>query len=125
MAKTMSYFATLVLILVAIQVCNVTSDQCEDQREALIGDCTMFVIKGSYATPFPPSQQCCTTIQKSDWTCPCKLVDSELRKYISMEKVIALNKFCGRPLSLVANVEITSFQCPALLHLHRKWRKSA
>ncbi|XP_020090342.1 putative lipid-transfer protein DIR1 [Ananas comosus] len=98
MAKTVSYFATLVLILVAIQVCDVTSDQCEDQREALIGDCTMFVIKGSYATPFPPSQQCCTTIQKSDWTCPCKLVNSELRKYISMEKVIALNKFCGRPL---------------------------
>ncbi|KDP43358.1 hypothetical protein JCGZ_25463 [Jatropha curcas] len=70
------------------------SDNCDDNKVREVGAQCFKYIKIS-GPKIPPSKGCCNVLKNADMGCICKHVTPELKKMISMEKVVYVAQTCG------------------------------
>ncbi|KAF8398308.1 hypothetical protein HHK36_017235 [Tetracentron sinense] len=86
--------AVLVIAGIVISGGQVSAQSCQGDIQGLISQCAQYVGKSGPKTP--PSQGCCTVVQKADVPCVCKSITKEVEQIISMEKVVYVAQYCGK-----------------------------
>lgn len=75
----------------------IADDGCIGSIPKLAFLCQRFVLKNG--PQIDPSAQCCEVIKNADIPCICSHIPKGLENVYSMEKVVYVAKFCGRPLT--------------------------
>jgi hypothetical protein len=92
MAKLLSLF--LILAFAIAMSIEDTQAACDDNLPALIMECQQYVMPPKKPL-IPPSNSCCSAVQKADIPCLCSKVTKKIEEIVSMEKVVYVSKKCG------------------------------
>ncbi|OVA01513.1 Bifunctional inhibitor/plant lipid transfer protein/seed storage helical domain [Macleaya cordata] len=95
------FLALVVLVILTLSSNNISNGVlgqggCEGQFQGLAQQCSQYVLKTGPKTP--PSKGCCDLIKKADVPCICKHVTKEIEQIVSMEKMVYVAGYCGKPL---------------------------
>ncbi|ONK78449.1 uncharacterized protein A4U43_C02F18900 [Asparagus officinalis] len=91
-----SVVAAAIVAIFLLSAHRTQAEVCNGDLTKLGEVCQQFVLK-----PGPqkdPSPECCQVIQSADVPCCCANIPKGLEDIISMEKVVYVAKFCGKPL---------------------------
>ncbi|KAF9595175.1 hypothetical protein IFM89_037604 [Coptis chinensis] len=90
-------FATIVMVGILTSCQQISAQGCEGDFQGLVKECARFVSKiGGKADP---SQPCCDIVKKVDVPCVCNHISKDVENIISMQKVVFVAQFCGKPLA--------------------------
>ncbi|GAB2231456.1 hypothetical protein Droror1_Dr00010463 [Drosera rotundifolia] len=99
MARSTGYSYLMILMAVIYMVATsveLVNGQCRGDLTTLARQCARFVQKPG--SQVPPSKACCAVVKTVDVGCMCSNLPPEAAKFISMQKVGYVCRYCGSPL---------------------------